>query len=206
MIHHISQLQEEQKLATSKVKHAKEKLSQAMAAKTEGIEVSKRTNERETNKSLEDLEVKMRKEQENKYKKAEEKITEQVKLEYEQKFEEEREKKRKREQEEEEAREKEESENRLKWQKVEKEKAGKGDGGAAEATNEEGQTEEEDERETKIKELEKKRKEIQVKLEKLSEEKSEMFWLLKQVIMQETKQKMQLMKQKKLEAARVSQS
>ena len=56
---------------------------------------------------------------------------------------------------------------------------------------------------TLVEELEGTREGIQKKMEALSEKKSEMFWLLKQVIMQETKQKMERAKQQKLEAAKV---
>mmetsp|Transcript_30666 Transcript_30666/g.50997 ORF Transcript_30666/g.50997 Transcript_30666/m.50997 type:complete len:301 (-) Transcript_30666:24-926(-) len=194
MIHQITQLQQEEKEAASSVKMAKERLAQAVAAKTEGIEEIRKTKEVETKKALEDLERTMRKEQEKEYQKVEEKIKEQVLMEYEQKFEEAKEKKRKREQEEEEERQQEETENRAKRQKLshpEKEDSGEGN-------------DKKDQGSSKTQELEKKRQDLQEKMEKLSEKKSEMFWLLKQVIMQETKQKMERMKQKKLEATKAA--
>ena len=52
---------------------------------------------------------------------------------------------------------------------------------------------------TKSQAVETKIKDLKVKLEKLAHQKTEMVWLLKQVIKADTKRKMQLMKQKKLQ-------
>ncbi|KAL3927394.1 MAG: hypothetical protein SGARI_005336 [Bacillariaceae sp.] len=200
MINHISQLQHEEKHAQHKVKVTKERLAHALVAKTDVIDELRQSHEGETKRALDNLEKTMRKDQEKEYQKMRERIKAQVKIEYEQKFEEERDKKRKREEEEmdqgkeeqEEGEEQEEEDKSAKRQKLEHagdDEAMKDDGGdgapPAKAKLEET---------IKVEELEKKRGEVQEKMEKLSEKKSEMFWLLKQVIMQETKQKMMMQK------------
>ncbi|KAG7343185.1 hypothetical protein IV203_021130 [Nitzschia inconspicua] len=191
VIHHISQLQHDEKQANHKVKMAKEKLATAVAAKNDGIEQLRKTSEGDTLKALENLEKSMRKDQEKEYRQAKEKIKAQVRAEYDQKFEEERDKKRKRDQEAQQKQE--EEEKRAKQQQFD------------DAESEEEGEERPTEGMSKIAELEKKRVELQDKMEKLSEKKSEMFWLLKTVIMQENKQKIEhLKKQKKAEESKNS--
>lgn len=206
MIHQITQLQHDEKQAHHKVKIAKDKLDKALHAKTEGIDELKQSSEGETQRALESLEKSMRKDQEKEYRQTKEKIKALVRAEYDQKFEEEREKKRKRDQEAE-AKQEEEEILRAKRQKLVEEQQHN-----HHQQEEENDTmlEEGEERPaakgtstttSKVIELEKKRGELQEKMEKLSEKKSEMFWLLKTVIMQETKQKTAL-KQKKREEAK----
>lgn len=205
MIHQITQLQHDEKQAHHKVKTAKDKLDKALHAKTEGIDEVKQSSEGETQRALENLEKSMRKDQEKEYRQTKEKIKALVRAEYDQMFEEERDKKRKRDQEAE-AKQEEEEILRAKRQKLvdeqqhnqeedetmleEGEERPAGKGASTTATS-------------KVIELEKKRGELQEKMEKLSEKKSEMFWLLKTVIMQETKQKTAL-QQKKREAKSVA--
>jgi len=183
---------QEEKQATSKVKTAKDKLAQALLLKSEKLKEIRKAHELKNTNVIEELERTMREEQLQEFKKVEQQIKEDFKLEYETKFEEEICNKRKREQEEDEK-----------------------EGGEAEEvaivaaeaapahTNKEDPIETSDdsgidggeEAKSKIEVLKQKQEELQGKMEKLSEKKREMFWLLKQVIRQEAMRKM---KKKKL--------
>ena len=185
---------QEEKQATSKVKTAKDKLAQALLLKSEKLKEIRKAHELKNTNVIEELERTMREEQLKEFEKVEQQIKEDFKLEYETKFEEEICNKRKREQEEDEK-----------------------EGGeavevaivAAEApahTNKEDHIETSgdsgidggEEASSKIEVLKQKQEELQGKMEKLSEKKREMFWLLKQVIRQEAMRKM---KKKKLVGA-----
>lgn len=180
IIHQITQLKHDEKVANLKVKVAKERLAMALTAKSDGIAELRETAEEETKMALENLEKIMRKDQEKELQQVKEKVQEQLKAEYKQKFAEEIELKRKREQNENEQQKQADEDNRAKRQKLDRsDPKTKGE-----------ETADLPKEPNKVLELEKKRKELQDKMEKLSERKSEMFWLLKQVIMQETKQKM----------------
>jgi hypothetical protein len=192
MIHHISQLQHEEKQAWHKVKVQKERLAQALATRKERMDGLRKSGEDETQTALEQLERNLRLDHDKEIQQIKETIRAQVRVELEQKFVEERDKKRKRDQEEEEQKQGEKEESHAKRQKLDHAEDG-------EIKDDENNAPKE---KSKVEELESKRAENQEKMEKLSEKKSEMFWLLKQVIMQEAKQKMERAKQKKLEAAK----
>jgi hypothetical protein len=181
MINHISQLQHDEKQANQKVKAAKEKLASALNARTEGVAELRKSSEQETKTALENLEKSMRKDQEREYRQIKDKIKALVQAEYDQKFKEERDRKRKRE----------EVTDQTHGEEEDLNKCQKLDHPETKEDWDEGSTADD-----KTDALKKKRKELQEKMEKLSERKSEMFWLLKQVIMQESKQKTALMKQK----------
>ena len=186
---------QEEKQATSKVKTAKDKLAQALLLKSEKLKEIRKAHELKNTNVIEELERTMREEQLKEFEKVEQQIKEDFKLEYETKFEEEISNKRKREQEEDEK------------------EGGEAEEGAivapAEApahTNKEDHIETSgdsgidggEEANSKIEVLKQKQEELQGKMEKLSEKKREMFWLLKQVIRQEAMRKM---KKKKLVGA-----
>ena len=197
MIHAISQLQHEEKQAQHKVKVHKDKLAQALANKTEELETLQQSSHDDTQKALDSLEKTLRKHQDKEYQKVRDAIQAQVKSELEQKFAAEREKKRKREEQEDgevvdEQEEGEEVEDDVPAKRQKLELSGGGKDVSATKPK------------TLVEELEDKRGDIQQKMEALSGKKAEMFWLLKQVIMQETKQKMERAKQQKLEAAKVA--
>ena len=185
---------QEEKQATSKVKTAKDKLAQALLLKSEKLKEIRKAHELKNINVIEELERTMREEQLKEFEKVEQQIKEDFKLEYETKFEEEICNKRKREQEEDEK------------------EGGEAEEVAIVAAEAPAHTNKEDHIETsgdsgidggeeassKIEVLKQKQEELQGKMEKLSEKKREMFWLLKQVIRQEAMRKM---KKKKLVGA-----
>ena len=185
---------QEEKQATSKVKTAKDKLAQALLLKSEKLKEIRKAHELKNTNVIEELERTMREEQLKEFEKVEQQIKEDFKLEHETKFEEEMSNKRKREQEEDE-KEGGEAEEEVaivaaeapahtnKEDHIETSGDGGIDGGEANS---------------KIEVLKQKQEELQGKMEKLSEKKREMFWLLKQVIRQEAMRKM---KKKKLVGA-----
>ena len=183
---------QEEKQATSKVKTAKDKLAQALLLKSEKLKEIRKAHELKNTNVIEELERTMREEQLKEFEKVEQQIKEDFKLEYETKFEEEICNKRKREQEEDE-KEGGEPEEVAIVVAVE----------APAPTNKEDHIETSgdsgidggEEANSKIEVLKQKQEELQGKMEKLSEKKREMFWLLKQVIRQEAMRKM---KKKKL--------
>lgn len=193
LIHTMSQLQHDEKQANHRVKAAKEKLASALSAKAQGIAELRKSSEADAQKALENLERSMRKDQEKECRTAREKLRAVVRAEYEQRFEEEREKKRRREAQQPEE---EDDETSNDDRRAKRQKSSNDDGTT---TTTEGGDEKEGSHVVVVSEsalLERKRGELQEKMERLSERKSEMFWLLKQVIMQESKQKIALMKQK----------
>ncbi|OEU16303.1 hypothetical protein FRACYDRAFT_238895 [Fragilariopsis cylindrus CCMP1102] len=184
---------QEEKQATSKVKTAKDKLAQALLLKSEKLKEIRKAHELKNTNVIEELERTMREEQLKEFEKVEQQIKEDFKLEYGTKFDEEICNKRKREQEEDEK------------------EGGEAEEGAIVAAEAPAPTNKEDHIETsgdsgidggeansKIEVLKQKQEELQGKMEKLSEKKREMFWLLKQVIRQEAMRKM---KKKKLVGA-----
>ena len=182
---------QEEKQATSKVKTAKDKLAQALLLKSEKLKEIRKAHELKNTNVIEELERTMREEQLKEFEKVEQQIKEDFKSEYETKFEEEMSNKRKREQEEDEKEGGEAEEEGAivvaeapahtnKEDPIETSSDGDIDGGEANS---------------KIEVLKQKQEELQGKMEKLSEKKREMFWLLKQVIRQEAMRKM---KKKKL--------
>ena len=185
---------QEEKQATSKVKTAKDKLAQALLLKSEKLKEIRKAHELKNTNVIEELERTMREEQLKEFEKVEQQIKEDFKLEYETKFEEEICNKRKREQEEDEK------------------EGGEAEEVAIVAAEAPAHTNKEDhiietsgdsgidggEANSKIEVLKQKQEELQGKMEKLSEKKREMFWLLKQVIRQEAMRKM---KKKKLVGA-----
>ena len=181
MLHNLKVSRQEEKQAANKVKVAKDKLAQALLLKSEKLKVIRKAHEAEKKVALEDLERTMREEQQIEDQKLKRQIKEGCKLECQKKFQEVMKKKRKREQE--------EDERERKKEAVE-----------AAKTKEDANSDGVDGTETidsNIEDLKLKRKELDVKVEKLSEMKRDMFWLLKQVIRQEATRKM---KKKKLEA------
>lgn len=193
MLQNLKINRQEEKQATSKVKTAKDKLAQALLLKSEKLKEIRKAHELKNTNVIEELERTMREEQLKEFKKVEQQIKEDFKLEYETKFEVEVSNKRKREQEEDEKEGGEAKEVAIV---------------AAEApahTNKEDHIEmsgdggiDGEEANSKIEVLKQKQEELQGKMEKLSEKKREMFWLLKQVIRQEAMRKM---KKKKLVGA-----
>ena len=186
-------IRQEEKQAASKVKAAKDKLAQALLAKSEKLKEIRKAQEVETTKAMEELETAMRAERQKEDLQIEERIKEVCKLEYEKKFEEEITHKRKREQEEDE---KEQAEAEVsKKAKQDKEatssSSSSSDGGGTEGKSITTTTS------SKVVALEKKQEDLQGKMEKLSEKKSEMIWLFRQVIKQEALQKLKKMKMKK---------
>jgi len=184
----LKELKLEEKQAAAKAKAAKDKLAQALLARSEKLKEIRKTHEEETQKAMEELEKKMRDEQQKEDLKIEERIKEECKLEYEKKFEEEMVHKRKREQEEDE---KEALEAETAAKKAKEVTGGEAksnsDGDGAEGDNDTDSN-------SKVETLGKKQEDLQQKMEKLSEKKREFYWLLKQVIKQETLQKMKMKK------------
>ena len=185
---------QEEKQAASKVKAAKDKLAQALLAKSEKLKEIRKAQEVITQKAMEELEQAMRADQVKGDLKIEDQIKENCKLEYEKKFEEEIIHKRKREQEEDEKEEAEvEAAAAIRSKKAKEEKeAASSDGGGIKGKNRISSS--------KVKAFEQKQEDLQGKMDKLSEKKSEMIWLLKQVIKKEALQKLKNMKKKKAEA------
>lgn len=184
VLQNLKTSRQEEKQATSNVKTAKDKLAQALLLKSEKLKEIRKAQEVENKTITEKLEQTIRDEQRKEYKKVEQQIKEDCKLEYQRKIEEEMSNKRKREKE----------KNEEEWEHEEKalsSASAKEDTDANDDGIDGGKTS------NKIEELKQKRKEIQAKIEKLSEKKREMFWLLKQVIRQEAMRKM---KKKKLKA------
>jgi len=204
MLQNLKTNRQEEKQATSKVKTAKDKLAQALLLKSEKLKEIRQAQELKNTNVIEELERTMREEQLKEFEKVEQQIKEDCKLEYEKKFEEEmgNERKREHEKEQEEAVEEVVAEAPAAPAPAAEAPAA----AAAEAaahTNKEDNTEMSGdggidggkEGNSKIGVLKQKREELQGKMEKLSEKKREMFWLLKQVIRQEAMRKM---KKKKL--------
>lgn len=190
----LKELKLEEKQAAAKAKAAKDKLAQALLARSEKLKEIRKTHEEETQKAMEELEKKMRDEHEKEDLRIEERIKEECKLEYEKKFEEEMIHKRKREQEEDE-KEALEAETAAKKAKEEKEVAGGEAKSTSDADGVEGDNDtDSNSKISKVEALGKKQEDLQQKMEKLSEKKREFYWLLKQVIKQETLQKMKMKK------------
>ena len=190
----LKELKLEEKQATAKAKAAKDKLADALYAKSEKMKEIRKTHDTETLKAMEELEAKIRKEEQEEELKIQERIKKECKLEYQKKFKEELAQKRKREEEEDE-KEAAAAASAAKKAKEDKEVA---EAEAKNSTDGDGiagdDTTKPDESAKKIAELEKKQEGLQQEMEKLSEKKREFYWLLKQVIKQETLQKMKMKK------------
>ena len=186
----LRELKLEEKQAASKAKAAKDRLAQALFDKSEKLKEIRKTHEVETSKAMEELEAKMREQQHKEDAKMKERIKEECRLEYEKKYDEEMVHKRKREQEEDEK----EAASAAKKAREDKE------GTAAEGKNSspgdvaDGKNVVDSCGSMKVEALEKKQDDLKEKMEKLSEKKTELFWLLKQVIKQESLQKMKMKK------------
>jgi len=186
----LKEIKLEEKQAAFKAKAAKDKLAQALFTKSEKLKEIRRVHEAETTKAIEELEAKMRDQQRKEDLILEERIKTECKLEYDNKFEEEMILKRKRDQEED-GKEAMEATSVANKARQEKELTAEGapkrssDSKVAEGKSVHQHVEEFRKGEA----LEKKHDELQRKMEKLSEEKREFYWLLKQVIKQESLQK-----------------
>jgi hypothetical protein len=199
----LKELKLEEKQASTKAKAAKDKLAQALFERSEKLKEIRKAHEVETTKAIEELEAKLRNEQQKEDSMIEERIKEKCKLEYEKKFEEEVVHKRKREQEEDEKEEMEAASAAKKAREDNKgvvtteavAKSSSSDGDGAEGGN--NATDLSTSKNiSKVEALEKKQEDLKQKVEKLSEKKKEFYWLLKQVIKQETLQKMKMKKAK----------
>jgi len=177
----LKELKLEDKSAASRAKAAKDKLAQALFARSEKLKEIRKAHETETIKAMDELEAKMREEQQKEAFKIEEKINKECKLEYEKKFEDEMVHKRKREQEED------EKEEAVGVGEAVAIKRNDGDGVEGENVTDGVNI-------SKVEALEKKKEDLQQKMEKLDEKKRELYWLLKQVIRQETMQKLKMKK------------
>lgn len=194
----LKELKQEEKQASSKAKAAKDNLAQALFARSEKLKEIRKAHELETSKAMEDLETTIREEMKKEDIEIEQKIKEECRLEYEQKFEEEMVHKRKREQEEDE---KEQAEVASAVKKAKEEKEGNATVASDADGKDAGQKGKVDSTSStsKVEALENKQADTKEKIEKLSEKKSEMIWLLKQVIKQEALQKMKMKKLKRPE-------
>lgn len=179
MVHQLRQLQHDLQSHRQKTKLQKEKLAASMSAKEEKLNEIKRVRELEIEKRLEGLEQKLLKQQEQRNSEEEEKVRAQIAEDFDINFEEEQKAKRKR---------------IMEGQNKEEKEEGT----------------ERDSKRPKTKDPKLKSEMIQEKIdeaksntEKLTEMKSEMVWLLKQVIKAEMKQKLGL--KKKRQSTRVFQ-
>ena len=194
----LKDLKLEEKQASTKAKAAKDKLAQALFTKSEKIKEIRKAHEVETQKAMEELEAKMREDQRKENAELEYRIKEEVKLEYEKKFEEEMVHKRKRDQEEDE---KEEIAAASAAKKLKEDDAsGKEDASGNDDGIGENSTDGSMKILTKVEALEKKKEDLKKEMEQLSEKKREFYWLLKQVIQQEAMQKKKMIELKKAEA------
>lgn len=201
MTQQVRDLQQEQKARREAVRAAKDRLAQALVAKSEGLAEVRKRERGGIEEALATLEKTMRDDQEMEYRRVEEEIQRQVASEYERKFEEDR--KRKREDEKEEV--EEDGGEDLEEEGREKADQGGADRQASSAKEDGANRDAEviDDETRQGEEIIEEQKLGKEKLEELAKKKKEMLWLLKQVIKAETKQKMmERMKQKKLEAAK----
>ena len=194
----LKELKQEEKQVSAVAKTAKDKLAQALLARSEKLKEIRKAHEVKVTKAMEELETTMREEWQKGNLKLKEKIKEECKLEYEKKFEDEMVHKRKREQEEDE---KEQAEVDL---AAKKEKEDREEDVTTTNNNSDGVKGENISytSSNKVKALEKKQADLKDKMDKLSEKKSEMIWLLKEVIKQEALKKMKNKKLKKTAPAK----
>lgn len=172
MLHHMRQLQQDLQSQRQKVKVQEAKLETAISAKDQKLSNLRRDKEGELEKVLKEVERKIRKKQDKRSKEAEEKIRQQIIEKFEKEYKEEQTLKRK--------------------QKEEEENKGEA------ATEEEGEESEAKKQkvETRLRSdsIQEKIDEKKARVEELTNMKTEMIWLMKQVIKAETKQKLKLKK------------
>lgn len=172
----VRQLQQEQKAQRQKTKAFREKLATTLATKEQGIADIRKVREDEIQDALHELERTMRTQHDKQYEEQHEQLQQQVMKDFEQDLERQR-AKRQLEAEEEEATYDEQAA-RAKKSKVD------------------------DDTKRKSDEIQQQMDDLQTKQEKLTEKKSEMVWLLKQMIKADAKRKMGMMRlKKKTEAA-----
>ena len=174
MLHHMRQLQQDLQSQRQKVKVQEAKVETAIAAKDQKLSNLRRDKEGELEKVLKEVERKIRKKQDKRSKEAEEKIRQQIIEKFEKEYKEEQTLKRKRKEEEEE-------ENKG-------EKATEGEGEESEAKKQKVETT------LRSDSIQEKIDEKKARVEELTNMKTEMIWLMKQVIKAETKQKLKLKK------------
>lgn len=191
----LKQLKEEEKQASVEAKAAKDKLAQALLAKSERVKKIRKEHELKTTRAIEELEAEIREKWQKEDIKLKEQIKEECKLEYEKKYEEEMVHKRKREQEEDEKLEAAFAAKKTRGDKTEA-------ATPADHINDGAEGESSASNSSKVENLERKQANLKEKMEKLSEKKSEMIWLLKQVIKQEALKKIKMKKSKKAAEAK----
>lgn len=206
--HQLREWQLEEKAAQQKVLLAQKTLDQALAAKGKEMVELRRKKQTEIIKRLQDLERQMRQDQAREEEMAETAATERARKEFEKKYEEEQSRKRKRDQEENAANAPEDAK---------KDDNGDNPSDVKDATKTDDSTccavgggrslkQDDKKKSDKIpkprsRELEEKRDQVQAEVDRLNERKTEMVWLLKQVIKAEGKQKALLAAQIKAEEA-----
>lgn len=184
----VRQLQLDQRLQAKKVKNQKEKLSNAIARKEQGMEDMKRMQDEEMKNQMKELEAKIRKEHELKYQAQEEEMKQQIEETFNKEFEAAQQKRK--------FEEMEKKQQEEKQQETEEgEEPDEPDAKKMKLGDDEPKKELESER------IQKKIEDCQTKLDKLQEKKSEMVWLLKQVIKADAKRKAEQLKLKKAAAA-----
>jgi hypothetical protein len=175
MVHQLRQLQHDLQSHRQKTKLQKEKVAASISAKEEKLEELKRVRELEIEKRLEGLEQKLLKQQEQRNSEEEEKVRAQIAEDFDRNFEDEQKAKRKYIMESQKREEKEE---------------------ATEQAERDSKRPKTKDPRLKSEMIQKKIDEAKSNTEKLTEMKSEMVWLLKQVIKAEMKQKLGLKKKK----------
>jgi hypothetical protein len=168
----LRQFQQDRQSQRQKTKTHKEKVSEALTAKEEGLEDIRKVRKEEIEEAMQELEQTLRSQHDKQYKDKGDTLEKEVKEKFEKEFEEQQKARRK-------AEEEADEEPPPKKPKVEKGKL-------------------------KSEIIQENLDDLPKKLDKLTEAKSEMVWLLKQVIKADMKRKMAIMKQNKLAAAKSS--
>lgn len=173
----LQQLQQDQQSQSEKVDALKKKLAASRAAKEQGLADIRSVREEEIEDAMKEIEKRMRAQHEKKCKEQDENLRKEVAEKIEKEFEEQQKKKKL---EEEETKSEEEDVKSTEEPESKKQKLEKG--------------------KLKSEEIQEQLDEVPKKLDKLTEAKSEMVWLLKQVIKADTKRKMEVMKKRKMGA------
>lgn len=174
----IRQLQHDQKTQAKRIKNQTEKLSNALARKEKGLQQIRREKEQELETKLKKVEEKVRNEQEATFLKQQEAMKQEIQESFEKEF---------------------EAEQSARKRKLEEERKAE-----EEAANDESKKQKikaEEKKELESEKIKIKVDEFQTKLDKLQEKKSEMVWLLKQVIKADAKRKVELLRLQKSEQA-----
>ena len=172
----IRQLQNDQKTQAKRIKHQTEKLSNAMTRKEIALEEIRSEKEKELQLALKEMEKRVREEQEVKFKRLEENMKKEIQEKYEKDF---------------------EADQTARKRKMEEESMEK----AASLDENKERVEPELKKELESDRIKVKVDELQATLDKLQEKKSEMVWLLKEVIKADTKRKLELLKLKEAAAS-----